>query len=506
MTAKRFKRVLVANRGEIAVRIIRTLRELGIESVAVYSDADQDSLHRTLADFAVRLPGNTSAETYLRIDLLADAVKRSGADAVHPGYGFVSENPAFARTVAAAGATFIGPPPKAMELMGNKVTARELMKKHGVPVVPGAAAPLKDLKELQTLAKDVGYPMILKAANGGGGRGMRVVRKDSELAEAFAACQREAKAYFGDEEVFAERYIEEPRHIEFQVLFDTHGSGIHLGERDCSIQRRHQKLLEEAPSPFLDEKQRQKIGDAAVAAAKAAGYVGAGTIEFICESPDKAYFMEMNTRIQVEHPVTEMITGFDLIGWQIRVAQGEKLPVAQKDVRLNGWAIEARINAEDPARGFAPEPGRVGRLHLPAGPFVRVDTHLYPGYQIPAFYDSMVAKVIVWGETRAVAIARLKRALSELRIEGVPTTASFHEALCDHPDFLRGQFTTRFLDTHGDKLATHAGGAVAGDAGIQAVLAGVLTAHADQSARVVDAAPRPAWTHAARTDGMEDQR
>jgi acetyl-CoA carboxylase biotin carboxylase subunit len=454
------KRVLVANRGEIAVRIIRACRELGMQSVAVFSDADEHGMARQMADVAVRLPGKTSAETYLNVPAVIDAVRRSGADAVHPGYGFLSENEGFAAAVAATGAKFVGPPPRAMELMGNKIEARELMKKHGVPVVPGATHALADTAELQKLAREIGYPLILKAAAGGGGRGMRVVRTDAELEPAFSACQREAQAYFGNPDVFCERYIEQPRHIEFQVLFDAHGNGVHLFERDCSVQRRHQKLLEEAPSAFLDAAQREALGAKAVAAARAAGYEGAGTIEFICESPDKAYFMEMNTRIQVEHPVTELVTGVDLIAWQLRIAGGEKLAFTQADIKLHGWAFEARINAEDPSRDFAASPGRVAALRLPQGPGVRVDTHLYPGYEIPEFYDSMVAKLIVWDSDRPRALARLARALGELKIEGVPTTARFHEALLEHPEFRAGRMTTRFIEENSAYFAEQLAGAL----------------------------------------------
>lgn len=449
---RKFSRVLIANRGEIALRIIRSCRELGLETVAVYSDADAESLHRYQADFAIRLPGNLSADTYLNIPLLMAAVKKSGADAVHPGYGFLSENSHFAKIVFDAGIVFIGPTPESMEMMGNKIQARNLMMAAGVPVVPGAKEPLKDASHLQKLADEIGFPMILKAAGGGGGRGMRVVRSNAELTPAYDACKREAIAYFGNPDIFCERYIEFPRHIEFQVMFDSHGNGVHLFERDCSIQRRHQKLIEEAPSTFLDHKTRMDIGQRAIAAARTTGYVGAGTIEFICESPEKVFFMEMNTRIQVEHPVTEMITGIDLIATQIKVAMGEKLAFKQEDIRINGWSFEARINTEDAMRNFAPAPGTVTQLRMPAGPFVRVDSHLYQGYTIPEFYDSMVAKVITWGRDRDEAMKRLARALSEMRIEGVPTTAAFHEAVLADKHFQAGTFTTKFLEENESRL------------------------------------------------------
>jgi acetyl-CoA carboxylase biotin carboxylase subunit len=443
---KPIKRLLIANRGEIAVRIIRAAQDLGIETVALYSDADQFSLHVKLADYAVRLPGNTPAETYLNIPVIVAAVKSSKADAVHPGYGFLSENADFADAVTNAGAKFVGPSAKAMRLMGDKIAAKHLMKEHKVPCVPGSENPLRDVEDLQQHAKSIGFPMILKAAAGGGGRGMRVVRTMKELDEAFAACTREAQSYFGNPAVFCERYIENPRHIEVQVLFDEHGNGIHLFERDCSIQRRHQKLIEEAPSLFLNPEQRAEIGRRAVVAAKASGYASAGTIEFICESPEKVYFMEMNTRIQVEHTVSEEISDVDLVRWQILIACGEKLPFKQEDIKLRGWAIEARINAEDPAKGFLPGPGRVNQVRFPAGPGVRIDSHLYSGYEIPQFYDSMVAKLIVWGPSREIAIERMKRALAEFEIDGVPTTAKFHEAVLRHPTFLEGSHNTGFLE------------------------------------------------------------
>ena len=447
MTKQRpIKRILIANRGEIAVRIIRAAKDLGVETVALYSDADQFSLHVKLADFAVNLPGNTPTETYLNIPAIVAAIKVSKADAVHPGYGFLSENADFADAVTAAGAKFIGPSSKAMRLMGDKVEAKRLMKQHKVPCVPGSENPLKDVDDLKKHALEVGFPMILKAAAGGGGRGMRVVRKMDELAEAFAACTREATSYFGNPAVFCERYIENPRHIEVQVLFDEHGHGVHLFERDCSVQRRHQKLIEEAPSKFLNAEQRAEIGRRAVVAAKAAGYASAGTIEFICESPERVYFMEMNTRIQVEHTVSEEISNMDLVRWQILIACGEPLTIKQEEIPLRGWAIEVRINAEDPAKGFLPGPGRVNQVRFPAGPGVRLDTHLYPGYEIPQFYDSMVAKLIVWGPSRDIAIERMLRALSEFEIDGVPTTAKFHEAVLRHPIFREGTMNTGFVE------------------------------------------------------------
>ncbi len=452
MANKPLSRVLIANRGEIAVRIIRSLREANIQSVAVYSEADANSLHRKLADFAIPLKGTTSAETYLNIPILLEAIRSSGADGVHPGYGFLSENADFAEQVTNLGVKFIGPSAHAMRLMGDKVKAKRLMIEHKVPVVPGSEGGLRNPDELKALCDRIGYPVILKASAGGGGRGMRVVNGEKDIRDAFEGCSREALSYFGNPEIFAERYIHDPRHIEIQVLCDGHGNGVYLFERDCSVQRRHQKLIEEAPSMFLTPELRHKIGEIAVTAARAAGYESAGTVEFIAESPERIYFMEMNTRIQVEHPVSEMITGIDLVGEQIRVANGEKLKFTQDQIQLHGWAIEARINVEDPKAGFVPAPGRITRLHLPSGPFVRVDTHIYEGYEVPATYDSMIAKLIVWGQTRDEAIERMKRALCEMEIGGVPTTARFHEAVLDHAEFRSGDFNTGFIEKNHDNL------------------------------------------------------
>lgn len=447
-----FKKVLIANRGEIAVRIIRCLREMGIRSVAVFSDADEDSRHRWMADEAIRLLGNRSADTYLDQKKLIDALRLSQADALHPGYGFLSENAGFAQAVTDAGFVFIGPSADAMHKMGDKVAARNLMREAKVPIVPGSHEPLQSWDELRVLAQDIGYPLIIKAAAGGGGRGMRVVRKDADLAAAYEACTREAQDYFGNPAIFCERYIEHGRHVEIQILGDAHGHAIHLFERDCSVQRRHQKLIEEAPSQYLTQAQRERLGEIAVRAAKAVNYCGAGTIEFICESPELCYFMEMNTRIQVEHPVTECITGVDLIKEQILVAAGFALSYAQKDISIRGWAIELRINAEDPTLNFAPCAARIESLQLPAGPGVRVDTHIYPKYQIPEFYDSMIAKLIVYGRDREDTIAKLLRALAELKIGGVTTTAGFHEQVLQDEVFRSGKYSTRYVDERGELL------------------------------------------------------
>lgn len=442
------KRVLIANRGEIACRIARTLTDLGIESVAIYSEADKDSMHTRLATYCVPLKGTLSKDTYLNMPRLLEVLDQTGADAVHPGYGFLSENALFAKSVQDAGKVFIGPSHSAMDAMGDKVKAKKLMISHGVPVVPGSDGELGSFEELRQVADRIGFPLIIKASAGGGGRGMRVVTETEGLKSAYDACRREAESYFAHPGVFCERYVSNPRHIEFQVLFDNHGNGVHLFERDCSIQRRHQKLIEEAPSLFLDDASRMRLGAFAVDAGRSVGYSGVGTVEFICESKDQCYFMEMNTRIQVEHPVTEMITGVDLIKQQILVAQNHPLSFKQEDLKIKGWSFEARINAEDATQGFAPQSGRIEHLHLPAGPFVRMDTHIYPGYQIPDAYDSMIAKCISWGATRDEARHRLLRALKEFQLHGFKTTADFHERLCQMPAFIEGDFNTGFLGEH----------------------------------------------------------
>jgi len=471
-----FKRVLVANRGEIAIRVIRTLRDMGIESVAVYSDIDRDSLHVSLADYAMRLDGQNSIDTYLNIPKLIACIKESKSDAVHPGYGFLAENAQFAEAIARdTKAKFIGPAPAAIRAMGDKIGARKLMKQRGIATVPGCDYALENLEELEKVVRTIGFPIILKAAGGGGGRGMRIVHKSEDLKESFESCRREAGAAFGNPAVFCERYLQNPRHIEFQILCDREGRGVHLFERECSVQRRHQKLFEEAPSVFLNEKQRAHYGDVAVKVAQTVDYEGTGTIEFIGEDPDQLFFMEMNTRIQVEHTVTEMITGLDIVAEQIKVAAGMPLDFRQEDVKLSGWSMEARINAEDPAKGFMPQGGRISRLHLPTGPHVRVDSHLYAGYEIPLHYDSMLLKLITHGQTRDEAAARMRRSLQELMIEGVPTTTSFHEALLRHKDFLKGHFGTAFLDREKEyfeqRLHSHLG---AMPADLSALVAGLV--------------------------------
>jgi acetyl-CoA/propionyl-CoA carboxylase biotin carboxyl carrier protein len=433
-----FSKVLVANRGEIAIRIFRTLRELGLGSVAVYSDADRAARHARAADEAFALGGESAAESYLDVGKLLDAAARSGAGAVHPGYGFLAENAGFARAVEAAGLVWIGPPPEAIELMGNKTAARTRMQEVGVPIVPGTTDQVPSAGEVVRLGEEIGYPLIIKAAAGGGGKGMKIVRSADEAERAFESAAREGEAYFADAAVYVERYLEDPRHVEVQVLADSHGHVIHLGERDCTIQRRHQKLVEETPSPAVDPELRTRIGSIAVDAARACGYRSAGTIEGLLAPDGSYYFMEMNTRIQVEHTVTEEVTGIDLVREQVRVALGEPLSVAQGDVSLRGWAIECRINAEDPANGFLPAPGRIVRYREPGGPGVRVDSGVEEGSEISALYDPMIAKLIVHGVDREHARRRMLRALDEFEVEGTATLLGFHRALLRHPCFVEG--------------------------------------------------------------------
>ncbi len=443
-----FKRVLVANRGEIAVRIIRACRELGIETVAIYSEADAESLHVQLADEAYCIGPREAKMSYLHIPSIMSVATLTGVDAIHPGYGFLAENSDFAEVCEACGITFIGPSPEAIEVMGDKSMARLAMRKAGVPTVPGSDGLIHDGAEALKIAREIGFPVLIKATAGGGGKGIRVVKDEDSLLAAIEIAQQEADRNFGNSGVYLEKYIEHMRHIEIQVLGDQHGNIIHLGERDCSVQRRLQKLVEESPSPAIDEQTRASMGEAAVAAARAVDYVGAGTVEFIYAGRGDFYFMEMNTRIQVEHPVTEFVTGVDLVKEQILVATGKPLPIRQEDVRLSGHAIECRINAEDPDRGFLPSPGTITTYLVPGGPGVRIDSAAYQGYTITPYYDSMVAKLIVWAPTRKEALKRMERALSEFRVEGVKTTIGFHERLMRNELFQAGAVTTRFLEEH----------------------------------------------------------
>lgn len=443
------KKVLIANRGEIAVRIIRACRELGIASVAVYSDADATAPHVLLADEAYPIGPAPSAQSYLRVDALIETAKKSGCDAIHPGYGFLSERAHFAKAVVDAGLKFVGPSADAINAMGDKTEARRRMIAAGVPVVPGTSSPAKDADEAGASAKEIGFPVLLKAAAGGGGKGMRVVERAEDLARAFEAASHEAKNAFGDGSVYLEKYLSGPRHIEIQVLADAHGTTLHLGERECSIQRRHQKMIEEAPSSAIDAKTRAAMGAAAVAAAAAVSYENAGTIEFLYQDGE-FFFLEMNTRIQVEHPVTELITGLDLVQWQLRIASGEKLPFNQDDVRIHGHAIECRITSEDPANGFLPSTGQIRMLQLPAGPSVRWDGGIQEGSEVSLYYDPMLAKLIVHAETREAAIERMARALRELTIVGIETSVPFHLRVFAEPDFRSGNIDIKYLDKHPD--------------------------------------------------------
>jgi acetyl-CoA carboxylase biotin carboxylase subunit len=441
-----FKRVLVANRGEIAVRVIRALKELGIESVAVYSEADKDSLHVEMADYAICIGPAPSKESYLNFSRILSAAEIAGVDAIHPGYGFLSENPDFAELVEASGFVFIGPSSSSIRLMGDKIEAKRSMKKVGVPILPGTEAPVSSLDEAIKIVKEIGLPVIIKAAAGGGGKGMRVVRDMDTLERAFTMAQKEAEAAFGDPRVYIEKYIERPRHVEVQVIGDRYGNMVHLGERECSIQRRHQKLLEESPSPAVTPEMRKKIGEYAVKGALSIGYYSAGTLEFLLDQDGNFYFMEMNTRIQVEHPVTEWVTGIDIVKLQILIAMGEKLNLKQEEINFTGHAIEVRVNAEDPERGFTPSPGKIELLHLPGGPGVRVDTHIYQGYTIPPYYDSLIMKIIVHDRDRLSAISRMKRALEETVVGGIKTTIPFFLKLLENEDFVQGKVDTHFLE------------------------------------------------------------
>ncbi|EZP76093.1 acetyl-CoA carboxylase biotin carboxylase subunit [Parageobacillus genomosp. 1] len=443
------KKVLIANRGEIAVRIIRACKELGIETVAVFSEADREALHVQLADEAYCIGPTASKDSYLNFTNIMSVATLTGCDAIHPGYGFLAENAAFAELCRECNITFIGPSPEAITKMGIKDIARETMREAGVPVVPGSKGVIENIDEALAIANEIGYPVIIKATAGGGGKGIRVARNEQELIKGINITQQEAATAFGNPGVYIEKYIEDFRHVEIQVLADSYGNVIHLGERDCSIQRRLQKLVEEAPSPALDEETRKKMGEAAVQAARAVNYTGAGTVEFIFDyNAKKFYFMEMNTRIQVEHPVTELITGVDLIKEQIRIASGEKLSLTQEEVTFNGWAIECRINAENPSKNFMPSPGKIEMYLPPGGLGVRVDSAAYPGYTIPPYYDSMIAKLIVHAPTREEAIARMKRALSEFIIDGIHTTIPFHIKLFEHEKFVSGEFNTKFLELY----------------------------------------------------------
>ena len=446
------KKVLVANRGEVAVRIIRACREMGIQSVAVYSEADKDALHVKLADEAVCIGPAKSSKSYLNIKNIIETACLTGCDSIHPGFGFLSENSQFAKICEESNIKFIGPKSQVIELLGNKSNAKKLMESAGVPVIPGSKGSVTGLTDAIKTAEKIGYPVMLKAAAGGGGKGIRIANNSEELEKNYNIVKQEAKISFNDDEIYMEKFIKNPRHVEIQILADEHGNVIHLGERDCSIQRRNQKVLEETPSTAIDDKLRNKMGEAAVKAAKVAGYTSCGTIEFLVDSDKNFYFMEMNTRIQVEHPITEMITGIDLIREQIRIAANQKLTYKQSDIHLNGHAIECRINAENPREGFRPCPGTVKSVHLPGGLGVRIDTTLYQGYKVSSHYDSMIAKVIVHGSNRLEAIRRMRRVLAELVIDGIDTNQELQYLILHTGEYVKGNFDTSFIENNLDKL------------------------------------------------------
>lgn len=441
-----FSKILIANRGEIAIRIIRACKEMGIRTVAVFSEVDRNSMHVRLADEAVCIGPAKAESSYLNIPAIISAAEIADVDGIHPGYGFLSQNAHFAEICESCNINFIGPSPHSMRVMGDKIAAKDLMRKAGIPIIPGSMSAVKGKEEALKTARRIQYPVIIKAAAGGGGRGMRVCHNDVRLISALLTCQTEAEANFGNSDVFIEKYMKEPRHIEFQILADKSGHIVHLGERDCSIQRRHQKLIEESPSPAVDPKLRRKMGELAVRAARAANYSSVGTVEFLLNRDGTFYFIEMNTRIQVEHPVTEMVTGIDLVKEQIRVATGESLGMKQDDITIKGAAIECRINAEDPSNGFSPSPGKIESFYCPGGPNVRVDTHIYAGYDVPPFYDSLLAKVITKGDTRQDAIRVMQRALDELQIEPIRTTTTLHKQIFSDPTFWRGQIATDYIE------------------------------------------------------------
>jgi len=441
-----FKKILIANRGEIAVRIIRACREMGIKSIAIYSEIDRKALHVRLADEAYFVGPSPATQSYLNLEKIIDVIKESGAEAVHPGYGFFAENYEFVKRLESEGMVFIGPPSGAVKLLGDKVMARKTMRNAGVPIVPGTEVEIGSEDQGTSIAEKVGFPILIKAVGGGGGKGMRIVREKKELKSALRAASSEAKSAFADPRIYIEKYLERPRHVEIQILADKHGNVIHLGERECSIQRRHQKVIEESPSPVVDEKMRKAMGEAAVKAAKAAGYVNAGTMEFLVDPNRNFYFLESNTRLQVEHPVTELVTGIDLAKEQIKIAWGEKLGLRQEDIRWRGSAIECRIYAEDPENNFLPSIGVVHSYREPSGPGVRVDSGLYEGGEVSLYYDPLISKLLAWGKDREEAIQRMKRALTEYNILGVATTIPFHLKVMDHPKFQKGEIHTHFIE------------------------------------------------------------
>ncbi|HKK80889.1 MAG TPA: acetyl-CoA carboxylase biotin carboxylase subunit [Prolixibacteraceae bacterium] len=451
------KKILVANRGEIAVRIMRSCREMGIDSVAVYSTADRNSMHVRYANEAYYIGDSPSSESYLNIHKIINAARQSNADAIHPGYGFLSENAEFARKVTQSGIIFIGPTPESMELMGDKVTARKIMLEAGVNVVPGSDAQLSNEEEITSMAHEIGYPLMIKASAGGGGKGMRLVRDEENLIDAYKMAKSEARTAFGDDTIYIEKYIESPHHIEFQILADQHGKVIHLFERECSVQRRHQKVVEETPSPFITELLREKMGEQAIEAARSVSYIGAGTVEFLVDRHYNFYFLEMNTRLQVEHPITERVTGVDLVKQQIIIAEGKNIKIKQNELRQFGHAIECRIYAEDPSNNFMPSPGKIEFLAEPLGLGVRTDGYVYEGFEIPMFYDPMISKLIVWAQTRKETISRMQRALYEYKISGIKTSIPFLKKIMNTPAFIEGKYDTHFIENNQQLLLTEEG-------------------------------------------------
>jgi acetyl-CoA carboxylase, biotin carboxylase subunit len=509
-----FKRVLIANRGEIAVRIIRACREMGIESVAVFSDVDRKALHVRKADYAYHIGSATASESYLNFDKILDVAHRSGAEAIHPGYGFLSENARFARACADAGFKFIGPAPESMEMMGSKTRARQHMKRAGVPFVPGSERGL-DIDAAERLAEQIGYPVMLKAAAGGGGKGMRMVAAPKDLRSAYEHASSEAQRSFGDNEVYLEKFIVNPRHVEMQIFGDEHGNAVYLGERECSVQRRHQKVLEESPSPIVDEDMRRRMGEVAVRVAKAASYHNAGTVEFLVDEQRNFYFLEMNTRLQVEHPVTELVTGLDLVHLQLHVAAGEKLPFRQDDIKVRGHAIECRVYAEDPDNNYFPSPGLITRLISPSGPGIRRDSGMYEGWKVPIEYDPLLAKLVGYGETRDDAIDRLLRALHEYFVGGIKTNISLFRRILRDPDFRAGKVDTGFLDrllakpydkTDGQHpLMAAIGAAIFAATEAKATVPGANGAAAPENGNAAAPVSTSTWRRIARAEGLRDR-
>jgi acetyl-CoA carboxylase biotin carboxylase subunit len=503
-----FRKILIANRGEIAVRIARACREMGITSAAVYGDADRAALHVRLADEAYPIGPAPSRESYLRIDKLMDVARRAGCDAVHPGYGFLAENPALARACAENDITFIGPSPEAMERLGSKTAARQLAARAGVPMVPGVQDPIGNLQDAERIARELGYPVLLKAVAGGGGKGMRLVEKKAEMPAAWRDACSEALNAFGDARVYLEQYLERPRHIEIQIFGDTHGHIVHLGERECSVQRRHQKVIEESPSPAVTPELRRAMGEAAVKLAREAGYSNAGTVEFLVNGGRNFYFLEVNTRLQVEHPVTEMVTGFDLVKLQVQIAAGEALPFMQSDVALSGHAIECRLYAEDPDNHFFPSPGTILSRRTPSGPGIRLDDGVYEGFTVPTEYDPLLGKLIAWGRDRAEAIARLRRALEEYTVTGIKTNAALFRGILRDPEFVRGEIFTRWLDARLPHLRANRENSTERDPGAEdaAILAALLH-HVDTNgaahASVPAAEPESLWKREARLEQVD---